>query len=94
MVFYIFVQWIILNLVVAMMLEIFTNVSDEQDAEFDKQKNIHKLIAHQKRLGNHRFEQIMDEVNEDIMREEVNKSTLLKRTQELKYSQASQSQLQ
>lgn len=46
MVFYVFVQWIILNLVIAMMLEIYTNVSDEQDAEFEKQKNIKKLMDH------------------------------------------------
>lgn len=72
MVFYCLINWIILNLVIAMMLEIFTNVSDEQDCEFKKQKNIQTLMEHQKRLGNHRFEQVMDEINEDIMREEVN----------------------
>ena len=31
MVFYIFVQWIILNIVIAMMLEIFDNVAGEMD---------------------------------------------------------------
>ena len=46
MVFYVFVQWIILNIVIAMMLEIFTNVQSEQDNEFAKTKSIHKLMAH------------------------------------------------
>jgi hypothetical protein len=41
MVFYVFVQWIILNIVIAMMLEIYTNVSSEQDSEFEKNKIIH-----------------------------------------------------
>ena len=82
MIFYVFVQWIILNIVIAMMLEIFTNVSAEQEIEFETTKTIHKLMEHQKRLGEHRFEQVCDEINEDIMREEVNKSKLIKRTQE------------
>lgn len=80
MIFYVFVQWIILNIVIAMMLEIFTNVSAEQEIEFETTKTIHKLMEHQKRLGEHRFEQVCDEINEDIMREEVNKSKLIKRT--------------
>lgn len=46
MVFYVFVQWIILNIVIAMMLEIYTNVSTEQDSEFEKNKIIHHLMAH------------------------------------------------
>jgi hypothetical protein len=37
-------------------------------------------MAHKKRLGDHRFEEVCDEINEDIMREEVNKSKLIKRT--------------
>ena len=47
MIFYVFVQWIILNIVIAMMLEIFTNVSAEQDTEFEKTATIHKLMKHQ-----------------------------------------------
>lgn len=35
MIFYVFVQWIILNIVIAMMLDIFCNVSVEMDKEFD-----------------------------------------------------------
>ena len=46
MVFYVFVQWILLNIVIAMMLEIFTNVSTEQDCEFNKTATIKKLMAH------------------------------------------------
>ena len=46
MVFYVFVRWILLNIVIAMMLEIFTNVSTEQDCEFNKTATIKKLMAH------------------------------------------------
>lgn len=38
----------------------------------------------QKQLGNRRFEDFCDEVNEAVMKEEVDRSELVKRTQELK----------
>ena len=44
MVFYIFVQWIILNIVIAMMLEIFDNVAGEMEDEFNNVANIKKLM--------------------------------------------------
>ena len=80
MVFYIIVQWIILNLVIAMMLEIYTNVESENDIELQRKKNVVKLMGMQKELGNRRFEDYCDEVNEAILKEEVDKSELLKRT--------------
>ena len=43
MIFYVFVQWIILNIVIAMMLDIFTSVSVEMDKEFEKLENIQTL---------------------------------------------------
>ena len=43
MVFYILVQWILLNIVIAMMLDIFTSVDDELDVEFTRLENIKKL---------------------------------------------------
>ena len=43
MLFYVIVQWIILNIVIAMMLDIFSNVSVEMDKEFDKLSHIYKL---------------------------------------------------
>ena len=47
MIFYVFVQWIILNIVIAMMLDIFTSVSAEMDSEFDQLEHIKKLQAKQ-----------------------------------------------
>ena len=44
MVFYIFVQWIILNIVIAMMLEIFDNVAGEMEDEFSHITNIKTLM--------------------------------------------------
>jgi len=44
MVFYIFVQWIILNIVIAMMLDIYTNVETEMDTEFDRLDNVKALM--------------------------------------------------
>ena len=44
MIFYILVQWIILNIVIAMMLDIFTNVEGEMDTEFDRLNNIKQLM--------------------------------------------------
>ena len=40
MVFYVFVQWIILNIVIAMMLDIFCCVSSEMDVEFERLEHI------------------------------------------------------
>ena len=42
--------------------------------------NVVKLMGMQKELGNRRFEDYCDEVNEAILKEEVDKSELLKRT--------------
>ena len=82
MVFYIFVQWIILNIVIAMMLEIFDNVAGEMEDEFKHITNVKNLMKKQSELGNNRFEQLCDEVNEAIMKEEVNNSELCKRSLE------------
>ena len=82
MVFYIFVQWIILNIVIAMMLEIFDNVAGEMEEEFKHIANVKDLMKKQSELGNNRFEQLCDEVNEAIMKEEVNNSELCKRSLE------------
>ena len=47
MVFYIFVQWIILNIVIAMMLEIFDNVAGEMEDEFKHIANVKDLMKKQ-----------------------------------------------
>jgi hypothetical protein len=43
MVFYIFVQWIILNIIIAMMIDIFCTVAKDMDKEYDRLKNITQL---------------------------------------------------
>ena len=45
MVFYVLVQWIILNIVIAMMLDVFTNVENELDKEFKNLANVKRLMA-------------------------------------------------
>ena len=55
MIFYVFVQWIILNIVIAMMLDIFSNVSVEMDKEFEKLDHIKKLQAKQRQMGEANF---------------------------------------
>ena len=40
MVFYVFVQWIILNIVIAMMIDIYTSVEDERDEKFSRLAHI------------------------------------------------------
>ena len=88
MVFYILVQWILLNIVIAMMLDIFTNVEGEMDSEFDRLSNIKALMAKQKELGNDRFDRFCDGVNEDLMREVVDKDELDKRCKAQKLDKA------
>ena len=44
MVFYVVVQWIVLNLVIAMMLEIYTNVEDEVQVECNRKDHVVKLM--------------------------------------------------
>jgi len=62
MVFYVFVQWIILNIVIAMMLDIFTNVSSEMDLEFERLDHIKGLMAKEKKMGKNHFEQYCKEI--------------------------------
>ena len=88
MVFYILVQWIILNIVIAMMLDIFTNVEGEMDSEFDRLSNIKALMAKEKELGNDRFDRFCDGVNEDLMKEVVDKDELDKRCKAQKLDKA------
>lgn len=76
MAFYILVQWILLNIVIAMMLDIFTKVETGLDDEEVRLKTVHKLMALEKKMGKARFEQYCDEVNETILRDEVDKSKL------------------
>lgn len=79
MAFYILVQWILLNIVIAMMLDIFTNVETQLDGEEKRLGIVHKLMKLQKKMGAERFERYCDEVNETILRDEVDKSNLKKR---------------
>ena len=79
MIFYILVQWILLNIVIAMMLDIFTSVDDELDTEFKRLANIKKLQALQKQMGQQRFNDYADQANQVIMREVVDASELNKR---------------
>lgn len=76
MAFYILVQWILLNIVIAMMLDIFTKVETGLDDKEVRLKTVHKLMALEKKMGKARFEQYCDEVNETILRDEVDKSKL------------------
>ena len=88
MIFYIIVQWIVLNIIIAMMLEIFTNVEQEMDTEFHNLKNIQSLMKTKKQVGDRVFHDMCDSVNEDICKEEVEKSNLFKRYVESKHDKA------
>lgn len=79
MVFYIIVQWIVLNIVIAIMLELYTNVDGEVEQDFNRLNKVKKLMAMQKKLGDRTFKHYCDEVNEKIMRKEVDKHKLERR---------------
>ena len=91
MVFYIIVQWIVLNIVIAMMLDIFTNVDSELDVEFERRERIYKLMEKQKRMGRERFARFCDEVNEKLCREEVDRVELEKRAHGIRQDKVSHS---
>ena len=80
MIFYIFVQWIILNILIAMMIDIFCTVTKDMDKDYDRLDNIIKLKTIHHKVGDHCFHEFCDVMNENIMKEEVDKSELLKRT--------------
>ena len=78
MVFYVIVQWIILNIVVAMMLDVFTSVEKELDCEVDRLSNIKKLQAKKAKLGDEdQFKHFCNRVNEKILKEEVEKKIVV-----------------
>ncbi len=77
MVFYVIVQWIILNIVVAMMLDVFTNVEGELDTEVNRLSNIKKIAAKRKSMPDaEQFRHFCNRVNEKILREEVEKNKM------------------
>ena len=77
MVFYVIVQWILLNIVVAMMLDVFTSVEKELDGEVNRLDNIKKLQANQKSLHDpDQFRHFCNRVNEKMLREEVEKNKM------------------
>ncbi len=82
MAFYILVQWILLNIVIAMMLDIFTAVDDELDVEFTRLENIKKLQKMEKQMGQSRFREYCDQANEVVMREVIDSSELAKRARD------------
>ena len=79
MVFYVLVQWIILNIVIAMMLDVFTNVENELDKEFKNLANVKRLMAAQKTMDSSRFKGICDNVNKEILEEEIERNNLDKK---------------
>lgn len=84
MLFYILVQWIILNIVIAMMLEVFTNVDEEIDAEYEKLANVKRLRAIADRTDLATFRAACDRVNQDLLREECEESIVEERAAESK----------
>ena len=86
MLFYIIVQWIILNIVIAMMLEIFCSVEGEMDLTFDRLENIKKLKKMQKKMGAG-FEGYCNDVNLHLMRETVDKAEMIRRSVKSKHDQ-------
>jgi len=76
MVFYVFVQWIILNIVIAMILDIFTNVSEEMDHEFEQLGHIKQLKSMENKMGKNNFSQYCKNIGEQIVKEEVDKDKL------------------
>ena len=79
MVFYIFVQWIILNIVIAMMLDVFTNVESELDKEFSNLANVKRLMHAKSKMTDARFKEICDTVNQELLEEEIERSNLDKK---------------
>lgn len=80
MIFYICVQWIVLNILIAMLIDVFCTVDTSLDKEYERLENIKKLQKVHSIVGNRQFTEFCDSVNEKIMKEEVDKSELLKRT--------------
>ena len=93
MVFYIIVQWVILNIVIAMMLDIFCITDSEVEKKFKRHEYINRLQAIQKRVGYSQFVVYCQEINHRMMKEEVDASELLKRTYQSRLSQVSQPSL-
>jgi hypothetical protein len=65
-----------------MLIDIFCTVDRSVDKEYERLANIKKLQKIYSVVGSRRFNEFCDVVNEKIMKEEVDKSELLKRTLE------------
>ena len=79
MAFYILIQWILLNIVIAMMLDVFTNVEKELDKEFADRENIKRLIAAKSKMSDEQFRQLCENVNRKLLDEEIQKNELNKK---------------
>jgi|Transcript_9080 hypothetical protein len=79
MIFYVFIQWILLNIVIAMMLDVFTSVESDLDKEFGNLENIKKLMAAKGRMSDDQFGHFCDGVNKKILDEEIDKNELNKK---------------
>ena len=79
MAFYILIQWILLNIVIAMMLDVFTNVEKELDKEFADRENIKRLISAQSKMSDDQFRQLCENVNRKLLDEEIQKNELNKK---------------
>jgi hypothetical protein len=79
MVFYILIQWILLNIVIAMMLDVFTNVESELDKEFGNRDNVKRLIEAKQRMSDDQFKNFCEGVNRKLLDEEIAKNDLTKK---------------
>ena len=76
-------------IVIAMMLDIFTGVEKDLDESQAKMENLHELMELQRKMGDRRFDEYCDRVNEKLLKEEVDKSEQDKRTQQLRLDKVS-----
>mmetsp|Transcript_4748 Transcript_4748/g.6258 ORF Transcript_4748/g.6258 Transcript_4748/m.6258 type:complete len:315 (+) Transcript_4748:1409-2353(+) len=74
--FYILMSWIVLNIIIAMIIDVYDNVENELGATFGNLKKVKQLMAVEKRIGQAEFRALCDQVNKKLLVEEVERVEL------------------
>ena len=69
--FYVIINWIVLNIIVAMILDVFATVEQELDRECSMVEKAKKLMALQQSMGKQEFAQMCKKVNYKLLEEDV-----------------------
>ena len=69
--FYVIINWIVLNIIVAMILDVFATVEEELDRECNMVDKAKKLMALQQSMGKKEFAQLCKQVNFKLLEEDV-----------------------